>query len=51
MECWNEGYAGYAMGVISGGSKGTHGQEVILIRISVQGDGHFNTNLGPLWLM
>ena len=48
VEWWNGGYAGYAMGAISEGSKGTHGQEVILIIISVQGEGHLNTHLGPL---
>ena len=42
VESWHGGYAGYATGAIYGGSKGTHGQKVILIRISVQGDGHLN---------
>ena len=39
---WRAGYAGYAMGAISGGSKGIHGEEALWIRMSVQGDGHLN---------
>ena len=31
VECWHGGYAGYAMGAISWGSKGTQGQEVLSI--------------------